>query len=314
MGAGGVRWLGSGAVSRRPLPPSRGRPTVAGPSRKRLAREARAAAFVRRPFDGRADETDLVALREVVPSATAPLALAPGPAAEHPDRAVTLATVLPLAWPALVRRDGSVVLALQTPPRSGDLALDLGQALLAALAGEPGAGLGIAGPGSPRLQELVAPDPVAVTVHPGFDWWLADADAGALAEDVTASLEQANAGVVPTARLASVSAAYWCRIGDRCHLRWALPEQEESLLDGLARLHVGGGLGLGDGTRYAGAFRAHGIVMPVWDLPASRVAEEMEGPAAAFRDRLDDALTGGSLTAGERRARAGVVGRQLTLR
>lgn len=268
-----------------------------------------------------------MALREVVPSATAPLPLLDLSA----GREVLLATVLPMAWPAMVRRDGVAVLALQTPPRGGDLARDLGQALAAALqapAGTAVSGLGEPGPGDPRLQDLVAPEPVAVTVHDGFDWWVAESDAGGLGEEVTASLETANASVVPTVRLSGVEAAYWCRIGDRCHLRWALPEDEELLLDALARLHVAagregpadsssaraGGLGLGVGTRYVGAFRAAGLLVPVWDLPGDVDAEAVEGPATAFRVRLSEALTGGALTPEERRARAGVVGRQLTLR
>lgn len=293
---------------------------------RRQARAARAAGFVRRPFADRPDEGDLVALRELVPSATAPLSLRDPGLAEGRD--VLIGTVLPVQWPALVRRDGTVVLALQPPPRGGDLARDLGQALAAALRAEPGTavtGLGEPTADEPRLQDLVTEAPVQVTVHPGFDWWVAGADPGTLAEDVTASLEQANASVVPTVRLPGVDAAYWCRIGPRCHLRWALREDEESLLDALARLHVSGGgaagrgLSLGAGTRYVGAFRAAGILVPVWDLPgedpddasASRAVEE---PARAFQARLTEALRGGPLTQEERRARAGVVSRQVTLR
>ena len=307
-------------MSRRP--PQAGRRPGARSERgtaaeRRHARLERAASFVRRPFADREDEADLVALREVVPSATAPLTLTAQGAALAADRSVTLATVLPAAWPAMVRRDGAVVLALQTAARGGDLARDFGQALAAALVSEPGTavtGLGEPAAEDPRLQDLITAEPLAVTIHGGFDWWVADADAGALAGDVAASLEKANASVVPTARLASVDAAYWCRIGDRCHLRWALREDEEPLLDALARLHVAGSLGLGPGTRYVGAFRACGLVVPVWDLPVEAEAADVEGPAAGFRSALDEALSGGPLTPEQRRARAGVVSRQVTLR
>ena len=55
--------------------------------------------------------------------------------------------------------------------------------------------------------------------------------------------------------------------------------------------------------------------MPVWDLPPGATADDVEEPAAAFRARLDDALAVTEpLTYDERRARAGVVSRQLTLR
>ena len=55
-------------------------------------------AFVARPFAGRTDETEWVALREVVPAATAPVTVL-----GHEDRTVLLSTVLPLAWPVRVR-------------------------------------------------------------------------------------------------------------------------------------------------------------------------------------------------------------------
>ena len=55
--------------------------------------------------------------------------------------------------------------------------------------------------------------------------------------------------------------------------------------------------------------------MPVWDLAPGAVADDVEEPAQAFATRLDEALAEtGDLTTEERRARAGVVSRQLTLR
>jgi hypothetical protein len=263
-----------------------------------------------RPFEGRADEADLVALREVVPSATAPLTLADGS-----GREVLLGTVLPVAWPAMARADGRKMLALQTRARSGDADRDLGQALQALLAANDGQGLGelpAPDPG-PGLTELLDPAPLQVTVHPGFDWWLAGVEnPGAEAKS---ALEQANASVVPTARLASVSAAYWCRIGAKTHLRWALTEAEEPLLDAFAKLAHRQAFDVGAGSKFVGAFRSCGLVIPVWDLPADSEAAQVEEPAAALRSRLDEVLAEGkALTAEEKRTRAGVVSRQLTLR
>jgi hypothetical protein len=266
-----------------------------------------------------ASEADLVALREVVPSATAPLRLTAA-AAQHgkPDRDVLIATVLPLAWSSMVRRDGHIVLALQTPQRSGDAARDLGQALVAALEAEPGSGIAnlpVPGADTPRLQDLIETAPLDITVHDGFDWWLGEDGAADLDDEVQTSLQQANASVVPTVRLGGVEAAYWCRIGARTHLRWALPQDEDALLDAFARLHVQGELGLGDGTKYVGAFRALGLLVPVWDLRDDSTAESMEGEVAAFGTRLAATLADpASLTPDERRARAGVVSRQVTLR
>jgi hypothetical protein len=268
---------------------------------------------VARPFQGLPGETDWVAMREIVPSATAPLTLR-----DDPDRKVVLATVLPLAWPGLVRADGEILLGLQTPARSGDPSRDLAQALSAALESEPGQGISSLGePGDgPRLQDLITDAPLEVTVHEGFDWWLGDATADENSE-VAASLQQANASVVPTVRLNSAPAAYWCRIGDRCHLRWALPHDEGPLLDALARLSSRGELGLGEGTKYVGAFRALGLMIPVWDLPLQtpQEATELEEPLAALAGRLDAAMAETEpLDAAARRARAGVVSRQVTLR
>ena len=68
------------------------------------------------------------------------------------------------------------------------------------------------------------------------------------------------------------------------------PEPEEPLLDALARLSAAEQLTLGEGTRYAGAFRALGLVVPVWDLPADVPAEDWVGPATEFQTRLETAL------------------------
>jgi hypothetical protein len=269
-----------------------------------------------RPFAGLPGEPDWVALREIVPSATARLTLAPGVGGDA-ARSVLLGTVLPLGWPALVRADASVVLAVQTATRSGDLGRDLAQALLVALDAEPGQGLpDLREPGmGPRLPDVLAPEPLTLTVHQGFDWWVEGPGTNAASGDAARALEQANAAVVPTTRLTGVEAAYWCRIGDRTHLRWVLPEDEDPLVDAMARLRASGELDLLDGARYIGSFRAHGLLMPVWDLPADATAEDVEAPAVRLRSRLDEALADTSpLDDAARRARGGVIGRQLTLR
>lgn len=262
-----------------------------------------------RPFAGMVDETEWVALREVVPAATAPLLLR-----DDPSREVTLSTVLPLAWPAMVRADGRVFLGLQVQSRSGDVSRDLAHALELALDAAPGSSVqppGLPGPG-PRLQDLLADDPIEVALHPGFDYWVEGAPDPS--GEVAASMERANASVVPTERLSSVQSAFWCRMKERTHLRWVLPEAEDELLDALARLSAGGGLSIGPDTRYVGSFRAHGLLVPVWDAPLDRGAEAMEEPALALRARLDEALTTDQpLTAEQRRARSGLLSRQLTL-
>jgi hypothetical protein len=264
--------------------------------------------FVARPFAGRVDETEWVALREIVPAATAPLRL------RASDVPVTLSTVLPLHWSAMVSAAGQRYLGLQVGSRSGDVSRDLAYVLDLVLDADPGTSVTPAelpGPG-PRLQDLLDDAPLEVTLHDGFDYWVEDTD---VPDDVAESLERANASVVPTARLASVTSAYWCRMRERSHLRWVLPHDEEPLLDALARLSAIGGLGLGEGTRNVGSFRAHGLLVPVWDLPHAMEAAELEEPATSFRSRLDEALASSQpLSTDERRARAGLVNRQLTLR
>jgi len=294
---------------REPCPCGSGRRYKACHGRAGRAESVR---LVTRPFEGLPGEADWVALREIVPAATA-LART---TAEHGGRDVTVTTVLPMAWPAMHRADGTVLIGLQTQGGSGDPSRDAAAALLAALAAEPGTPVepgDLPGPG-PRLQDVLEPAlPFDVDVHPRFDFWLAGVED--VTSEVRESLERANAAVVPTRRLTSVDGAYWCEVGPRRHLRWVLPQPEDRLLDALARLHAAERSVLAEGSRYVGAFRADGLLVPVWDLAAGTEAEELEQPAAAFAQRLEDALAETApLTADERRARAGVVSRQLTLR
>ncbi|GAB3107376.1 DUF5926 family protein [Streptomyces calidiresistens] len=269
--------------------------------------------LVRRPFEGLRGECDWVALRELVPAATAELRLRDGLPGDVPS--LTLATVLPMAWPALRRDDGSVLVALQNDTPTGDLSRDLAEVLLRALDGRPGEPVapGSGAPEGPRLQDLLDPKaPFEPVVHSGFEFWLDDAQAAT--GPVAASLERANEAAVPTARLTGVEAAYWCEVPGRNHLRWVMPHAEDTLLDALARLHAAGASGLGEGTRLVGSFRAHGLTVPVWDLPSSMGAEECEKPATSFGERLSEALAQTSpLTAEERRARSGLTNRQVTL-
>jgi hypothetical protein len=291
-------------------------PCPCGSGRRYKACHGRAAShgtatLVRRPFQGLADECDWIALREIVPAATAPLRLA---AAYATDRTVTLATVLPMAWPAMVRNDGELYVGLQTQTGSGDASRDVAAALLRGLDTADGTPVDHARPGpGPRLQDVLDPAaPLDVTVREGFDFWL---DGVALTGEVQESLERANSSVVPTRRLQSVEAAYWCRIGSKEHLRWVLPHDEEPLLDALARLRAAGEDGLGPSTRLIGSFRAHGLLTPVWDLAPGTEADEIEEPAQSWAERLAQALAQhGELSAAERRSRAGLANRQVTLR
>jgi hypothetical protein len=151
-----------------------------------------------------------------------------------------------------------------------------------------------------------------VTVRDGFDFWLDEESSN---PEVKASLERANASVFPTVRLGAAPAAYWCRFPEKAHVRWVLGDDEDAALAALARLSRAGELTLGPGTKFAGMFRAHGLLVPVWDLPAEPDGPAWEEPVAALAGRYADALAGGTeLDADERRARAGLLGRQVALR
>ena len=69
----------------------------------------------------------------------------------------------------------------------------------------------------------------------------------------------------------SAPAAYWTNMAGRVYVRWAHTEQEDVVLNALARLHATGGNDMGsDGGKYLGCFRAHGIAVPVWSSPRTR--------------------------------------------
>lgn len=264
--------------------------------------------FVARPFEGLAGECDVVALRELVPAATAPLTL------NDDDRAVRLCSLLPMAAPALRRDSGEVWLGLQVQHGFGDPSRDLAAVLEKALAATESGAVGLTeapGPG-PRLQDLVSNTTLDVTVHDGFDYWVSDVEDP---EAVEGLLERANESANPTTRLSGVQAAYWTDVGSKEHLRWVMPEPEDALLDALSRLHAVGADVLVPDARLVGMFRAHGLLAPVWDLPLGTGAEALEEPAATFRTALDAALADESpLTAEERTTRAGLATRQVTIR
>ena len=274
------------------------------------------APFVARPFEGLPNETDWVAMREILPAATATVRFAKGRAPEGAPDEVTVATVLPMAWPGLHRADGAVLFSTQSGSVSGDASRDLATSLLAAAEAEQGVPV-VHTPGStadsPRLQDLL--DTTAdfeVTVHNGFEFWVGDSDLDEAAQE---SLDRANESVIPTVRMAGTPSAYWCRIGERTHIRLVLPDDEDVATDALARLRAAGDDAVGAGTRLLGAFRACGLLVPVWDLDPDKEAADYEDELAEFMERYAAVLGSDTpLTPEERRARSGLLSRQVTLR
>ena len=274
------------------------------------------APYVARPFEGLPGEPDWVAAYELLPAATATLTLKAGAVPEGSPETVTLASVLPMAWPALRRQGGEVLIASQSGSSSGDPSRDLAQALLTALAAEPGAPiqqLPRSTAETPRLQELIEADaPFEITVHEGFDFWV---DGQEVTGEAAASLERANESVVPTVAIAGTPSTYWCRIGDRTYIRHVLADDEDTATAALARLQAKGEANLDEERRLLGAFRAGGLLVPVWEVAPDSDPSEHESAVADFAARYATAAAStDELTAEERRARSGLLSRQVTLR
>lgn len=295
-------------------------------SRRKRAERAGAkeqrAPYVGRPFEGLADETDWVAMREILPAATARVSL------EVPDgtevggrpvpagrREVRLVSVLPGAMPAVHRDSGEVLVALQSRTSSGDASRDVAQAMLTALAAEPGTPVRSVRPATaatPRLQDLLADGQrLEVQVEDDFGFWLGE-DA---TEEQKAALEQMNDTAVPMQRLEGAPSAYWCLMTGRAYIRWILGEDEDDATRAVARLQAAGEHTLGSGTELLGAFRAAGLLVPVLEVDPGAEPASHSAALAELQGRYERALASDEpLSADERRARDGLVSRQVTLR
>jgi Family of unknown function (DUF5926) len=285
-------------------------------SRRRTNRpthtESRPAPFVARPFEGLPSETEWVALREILPAATGPVTLT----TNGTTTSATVCTVLPLAWPALHRKGGELFVATQSGATSGDPSRDIAAALLLAADVDEGTPVtAVPNPtvDSPRLQDILdTSGPFDVTVHEGFDFWVGDNELDAEGQQ---SLERANESVIPTERVSAGRSVYWCVINGRTYVRWVLPYDEDTATATLARLHAGDTDRLTPESRLLGAFRACGLLVPVWEVPKDATASDFPDAVTAMSDALESAADDASpLTADERRARAGLLNRQVTLR
>lgn len=271
---------------------------------------------VARPFEGFEGEATLVAMRELLPAATLPATTT----VEYGACDFSFVTLLPDAAPAMVRADGAVLVALQTRSHSGDAAHDLGVALQAALdlkervdAGEAEPSIvrvDVRDPG-PRIVDMVNTlGDLVIEEDLGF-WMAPDADDD---EDVRAAIAETAKELVPTKQVPGVDDTYWHDM-EKIFVRWVRSEDESQLFTALARLQVTDQLTLGHDSRFIGAFRALGLSIPVFEFPQRVEPEDLTEAVQELEKNVCAALAvTDSLTDDERRVRAGLVSRQVSLR
>ncbi|AKK04184.1 DUF5926 family protein [Corynebacterium epidermidicanis] len=284
---------------------------------KLAARAAERAALERdpRPYGGLAMEADLVALQEFVPSAFAEIKVA------GVDRKVYVATVLPGAGAALVRDEefgGDAFVGLQTAAHSHNPNRDLAYALNWLKTAKPGETLqaAVADGSEPALDSLLsATDTLDVQAHEDFNWWLPEGTQ--LNPQLAQSMQAANDSILPSFPVTGDfdGVAWWIDPGEKAHIRWVRTDDEDKLLQALARIAAAGELLLGEGTKFAGVFRTHGIAVPVWDLdPAVAVSEYgplLEALDKRIKAELDNDA---ALSPDERKALQNIKSRQVTIR
>lgn len=269
--------------------------------------------FVARPFEGLPREVELVAMREIIPCAT----LTARTNADHGSVDFDFVTALPDGRGAMVRGDGRILVALQTRSNSGDLSHDAGAALLNAISAKQNGDEGLVDfdvrDPSERLQDILDPDSLGeMVLEENFAFWLnPDEDWD---EATRRALEENHNEIIPTVKVEGVEGMYWCEM-NRNFVRYLSDIEESPLFDALARVQAAGKANLGEGSRFIGAFRACGIAIPVFELAEGVRAEDIVKEAGVLEKAIAAALkVKEPLTPEERRARQGMVSRQVTIR
>lgn len=267
-----------------------------------------------RPFGGLAAEADLVALQEFVPSAVVTFEVKGTP--------VNIVTVLPGAGAALVREEaqgGERFVALQVTSHSQNPGRDLAYALNWVVDAKPGETLqSTAADGSqPELTSLIdASATPEITTYDDFAWWFPEG--ASVPPQIQQALQQANDAVLPSEKVGVdlPGAIWWVNPGGgKAHIRWVRTEDNEAqMLTALARIAARGELNLGEGTKFAGAFRTHGLVVPVFDLDPSVDAGSYEEALAALNKQIEAEYSNdAALTADERKQLDNIKSRQVTI-
>lgn len=266
--------------------------------------------FVERPYEGLLGETELVAMREILPAATTTVKTTE----EYGSHDITLVTLLPNMSAAVRRESGELLVAVQTVTGSGDASRDLAAVIIDALELEPGAAIQsaeLAEPG-PRLQDVLENTELELTMYEDFSYWMSEEEKDRA--DVREAIEQTRDNVTPSAPIEGVRGAYWCRMANE-FVRWIRTEDQDRVLDGLARLQSARSEGFDKDARFVGAFRGCGLLIPVWQLAPGTEADELGAPMKAFEEEIAAAITSTEpLSPEEKRTRSGIVSRQVTLR
>ena len=270
-----------------------------------------------RPDGGRAAEGALGAVQACGPAAFAKLDV------KGCDKNVYVATVLPGASAALIRDTefgGDAFVGLQVQSHTHNPGRDLAFALNWVKNNEPGATLeSTAADGTePKLEELIdASATLDVQVHQDFEWWIPEG--AQVTPQIAQSLRAGNDSVVAShqGRADSTGARSGANAGGgKAHIRWVRPTDDESaFLNALARVAARGELNLGEDTKFAGVFRTHGLIAPVFDLDP----EVAHTSYADHLTRVDKALeeeisNDAQLSADERKQLENIKSRQVTLR
>ena len=266
--------------------------------------------YVVRPFEGLKFETDFVAMRELVPAGT----ITAKTNKEYGEREITFVTLLPNFAQAAVNSKGKIMVALQTQTNSGDASHDLGLILKLALEAENETLINNVDVRvqSPRLQDILDNEYQSqVTIYEDCSFWF---DSEEENEQIAQAVETSRENIIPTKAIANVQSAYWCQFNKE-FIRWVMAEDEYEVYNALARLKAKGQCDLGEGSKFAGAFRGLGLIVPVWEVPENADFETVEKAMQELAGKVKEELGNKTpLTDDERRARAGLVSRQVSLR
>lgn len=267
-----------------------------------------------RPYGGLAAETQLIAMQEFVPAATVKVDVKGTP--------VTIATVLPGAGAGMVREEslgGERFVALQVRAHSQNPGRDLAYALNWAVNAQPGDTLeSTAADGTqPKITELLDADATLdITPHDDFNWWFAEG--ATVPMELRQGLSNANDSIIPSREVAKdlPGAIWWVNPGGgKAHIRWVRQEDNENkLLNALARIGARSELNLGEGTKFAGTFRAHGLIVPVFDLDPEVDMNSYDEALKALGEAIEKEYENSAqLSAEERRQLENIKSRQVTI-